>query len=306
MNWKTLIYTLLFVTAIGMVVTLIVFWNIFIISDYQTIKQLQSVVYGSTHLASEGRWTILVLGIAFLSMILVVLSIFFANTLRNNRFKQQQKDFVNMVTHELRLPMSSIQMFAQTMARPDIPASDRERFLEFILVECARMNLLVDHLLKSQQIETGRLPVHLEIVSAGDFIRDFKSKWLRPLNVRIECEANFNIDTMLIELALTNLVSNAEKYGRGVAPVIELTVKEGKVLITVRDGADPIPQKLSKKIFQRFYRMQNRETRQQVGVGLGLYIVRNIMRMHKGSVHVIPGETGISGNAFTLTLPRSP
>lgn len=308
MNWKTAAYTVTFVLALGMVITLIVFWNVYIIGDYQTIKQLQTALHGNSVVPTRARWTILVLGIVFFSLILIVLSLFFANLIRGARFKQQQKDFVNMVTHELRLPMSSIQMFAQTLGRGEIAEADRKLFLERILGECRRMNALIDHLLKSQAIETGRLPLRPQNIDLAHFLTEFREHWPRPLELVLpEKTERLTGDPVLIELSLTNLVANAEKYGRGHTPVISLTVADRRLHITVTDGGAPIPRKFIRHLFKRFYRIPNRETRRQPGVGLGLYIVRNIAKLHKGQVMVTPDSPrpdGHRGNAFTLDFPR--
>jgi two-component system, OmpR family, phosphate regulon sensor histidine kinase PhoR len=308
MNWKMAIYTTVFVLALGMVITLIVFWNVYIIGDYQTIKELNMALHGNAVIPSRSRWTILVLGIVFLSLILTVLSVFFANVMRNTRFKRQQKDFINMVTHELRLPMSSIQMFTQTLSRNEISDADRKIFLDRILGECQRMNLLIDHLLKSQAIETGRLPIHLQNFDLSAFLKDFTANWPRPVSLQLpESTTHFIADPVLLELALANLVSNAEKYGKGHQPYVTLDADAKRVTITVLDGGSPIPRKYLRHLFKRFYRIPNRDTRKQSGVGLGLYIVRNILRSHKGQVSVIPDSLrpdGQRGNAFCLVLPR--
>ncbi len=308
MHLKTAIYTAIFVLAIGMVVTLLVFWNIFIIGDYQTIRELNKALHGNVLIPSGGRWTVLVLGIVFLSTILTVLSVFFANVLRNARFKRQQKDFLNMVTHELRLPMSSIQMFAQTLSRSDFPESDRSAFLDRILGECQRMNALIDHLLKSQAIETGRLPLDKQTLDLDDFVRNFVARWPRPLQWTAgEKIFSVHADPVLLELAIANLVTNAEKYGRGAVPNLVLAKDAKKVTLAVLDGGMPIPRQYVKRIFRRFYRIPSRETRGQSGVGLGLYIVRSIMKLHQGQITVTPAterQDGRQGNAFTLIFPR--
>jgi signal transduction histidine kinase len=310
MSIKTAFSIVVFVLAAGMVITLLVLWNVYIISDYHTIKELYMATHGTPEVPSTGRWTVLAIGITFLSLVLVVLSFYFVTFLRGARFKQQQKDFVNMMTHELKLPMSSIQMFAQTLRQKETGAEERERFLDAILNDCTRLNLLVDHLLKSQQIERGKLPVSLRRLNLRAFIEDFAKKWPRPLTIRMAAEAEAQADPVLLDLALTNLINNAEKYGKGSVPELSLDTAPdpSRVLISVKDAGAPIPKKYAKKIFKRFFRMPTRDTRRQNGVGLGLYIVKTIARQHAGSIDLTSGiaETdGWKGNRFTLTLPRA-
>jgi signal transduction histidine kinase len=265
------------------------------------------VVHGEGyHVPSAGRWTVLILGITFLGILIAVLSVFFANLVRGNRFKRQQRDFGNMITHELRLPLSSIQVFAQTLVQRPLELEERNRFAEGILSECSRLSLLIDQLLKFQQMEQGKLPVRKTSLDAGEFLNTFAGKWPRPLKVRVDESVRLEADPMLLELALANLVSNAEKYGRGGTPEIELSHPGSKAQFIVRDGGRPIPQKFVKRIFRKYYRMPNVTTRRQTGVGLGLYIVKNIASLHQGSIAVnplVPPAAPAEGNEFILRLP---
>ena len=303
MSLRTAIYTTLFVLAIGMVITLLVFWNVYIISDYRTIKELHALAHGNSHgVPTAGRWTVLVLGITFLAILIAVQSVFFANVMRGNRFKRQQRDFTNMVTHELRLPLSSIQVFAQTLRKWTVEPEEHDRFMDGILSECGRLGQLIDQLLKLQQMDQGALPVNRIPMDAARFLEDFAGKWPRPLKLRLEESALVQADPMLLELALANLVTNAEKYGRGGVPEIVLSHAGHDAIFAVRDQGRPIHRKYLKRIFRKFYRIPSPNTRRQNGVGLGLYIVKNIASIHRGSVHVTPLEPPM-GNEFTLRLP---
>lgn len=312
MNLKTATSTAVFVLAAGMVITLLVFWNVYIISDYHTIRELYFITHGDPNVPARGRWTVLTIGITFLSLVLVALSFFFVTFLRGSRFKQQQKDFVNMMTHELKLPMSSIQLFAQTLVEKEVGSEERERFLACILNDCTRMNQLLDHLLKSQQIERGALPVHRRQLEIPPFLNQFSKKWPRKILLDVD-EKKFpqciaQVDPVLLDLALTNLVNNAEKYGQGTIPKISLDVNNKWVNITVEDQGTAIPKKFSKKIFKRFFRIPTRDTRKQNGVGLGLYIVNTIAKEHKGMVTLSSGTQdvdGWTGNRFTLSFLKT-
>ena len=142
------------------------------------------------------------------------------------------------------------------------------------------------------------------------FLQEFAEKWPRPLQIKTDAlsHAQAQVDPVLLDLALTNLVNNAEKYGKGSVPELGVEADDDKVHISVRDAGVPIPKKYAKKIFKRFFRMPTRDTRRQNGVGLGLYIVRTIVRQHKGSVelsHAYPEGQSWKGNCFTMSFPRS-
>jgi signal transduction histidine kinase len=301
MNVRSTVYITLFVLALCGAIALIVFWNIYIIRDYLTIRDLHTELHGSAvGFSAAGRWAVLVLGITAGVLLIVALSLFFAAVMRGNLLKRQQRDFTNMMTHELRLPLSGIQIFAQTLRQGPLEPEDRDRFADGILSECARLGMLIDQLLKIQQLEHGQLLLHKRFLDADALAQTFVDKWPRPLEIFVERNLRVEADPMLLEMSLTNLVTNAEKYGRGSTPEIRVTRDGDSVRFEVRDGGRPLPRKYLKKIFRKFYRIPNLTTRRQNGVGLGLYIVRSVARLHKGdaAAHPLP-----EGNAFTFRIP---
>lgn len=305
MKYRSAIYITLFVFAICLAIALIVFWNIYIIRDYLTIRDLHTELHGSLEdFTSTGRWIVLTLGIAAGVVVIVALSLFFAAVMRGYLLKRQQRDFTNMMTHELRLPLAGIQVFAQTLRQRPLQGEEHDRFSEGILAECARLGQLIDQLLKIQQIEHGQLIVHKRMLDAGELATGFAARWPRPLAVHAETGLQVHADPMLLELSLSNLVNNAEKYGRGTQPGIHVT-RDGKyVRFAVRDGGKPLARQYLRKVFRKFYRVPDLATRRQGGVGLGLYIVRNIARLHKGGAEARPfsGPEG-EGNEFAFRIP---
>jgi two-component system phosphate regulon sensor histidine kinase PhoR len=302
MKIRTTVYVTLFVLAICLAIALLVFWNIYIIKDYFMIRQLHMELHGpGERFGSAARWMVLAGGITAGVFVIVALSLFFASVMRGNRFKQQQRDFTNMMTHELRLPLSGIRIFAQTLRQRTLAPEEHDRFADGILTECDRLGLLIDQLLKIQQIEQRRLLLHKQALDAGVFIRDFAARWPRPLKSRVEAEGRVHADPLLLEMVLTNFVTNAEKYGRGSLPEVLLTREDGMLRLAVRDAGKPLPAKYARKVFRKFYRVPNLNTRRQPGVGLGLYVVKQIARLHKGKARALPLSP--EGNEFSITLP---
>lgn len=307
MNVRGRVYVTLFVLALCLAVVLIVFWNIYIIRDYLTIRDLHAELHGGTEdFSSAGRWLVLALGIAAGVLLIVALSLFFAAVMRGNILKKQQRDFTNMMTHELRLPLSGIQIFAQTLRQGPLDPEDRDRFADGILSECARLATLIDQLLKIQQLEHGQLLLHKKFLDAGEFAGEFAAKWPRALKVEAARGLRVEADPLLLEMSLRNLVSNAEKYGRGSMPELRVAREGDSARFEVRDGGRPLARKYLKKIFRKFYRIPNLTTRRQNGVGLGLYIVRSVARLHRGDAEARPiTGAGEEGNVFLFRIPLS-
>jgi signal transduction histidine kinase len=304
MRIRAAVYITLFVLAVCLAIALIVFWNIYIIRDYLTIRDLHTELHGETAVfSSHGRWIVLALGITAGVVLIVALSLFFAAVMRGHLLKRQQRDFANMMTHELRLPLSGIRLLAQTLRQGPLLPEETDRFADGILSECERLGRLIDQLLKVQQIEHGQLLLHKRPLDAVRVVHDIAAAWPRPLKLDVaEGPLPLDADPLLLEMCLTNLLTNAEKYGRGTTPEIHVTREDGQVRFAVRDGGRPLQRKYLKKVFRKFYRVPNLTTRRQGGVGLGLYIVRSVARLHKGIAEARP-LSDPEGNEFSFRIP---
>jgi|GEM_PF-917316 len=310
MSLRTSVNITLFVLAICLAIAMLVLWNVYIIRDYLTIRDLHAELHGTAgSFSARGRWIALGLGITAGVVLIVALSLFFAGVMRGNILKRQQRDFANMMTHELRLPLSGIQIFAQTMRQRPLEPEERDRFADGILSECARLGQLIDQLLKVQQLEHKQLLLHRKTVDAAELVTAFAARWPRPLEVDIAAALPLllmDADPLLLEMSLNNLVTNAEKYGRGSRPVLALSREGGYARFAVRDGGRPLDRKYLKKVFRKFYRVPNLTTRRQGGVGLGLFIVASVAKLHKGDAEARPleaSEIHPEGNEFAFRIP---
>jgi two-component system, OmpR family, phosphate regulon sensor histidine kinase PhoR len=230
---------------------------------------------------------------------------------REANLSRLQSDFVSKVSHELRTPLTSIRLFSETLALRRGDAAAEEKCIEGLAKESARLQELIDRLLDWGRMESGRREFVFRItdvqailsaaLAAFDHIRERRrieiELELPPENVSVEA------DRAAVADALFNLLTNAYKYG-GDPPRIRLSVElqPADVRITVRDNGSGIPPAEHKRIFQKFYRVDDRLSREREGSGLGLAIVKHVMKAHDGHVRLesAPGK----GSAFTLVLPR--
>lgn len=299
-----------FVIAVLMVITILVFWNVFIIGDFQTIKELsRSLESGRSGSPATGfdpstRWWIVALGSSFLAVILVALSLFFTSYVVNRRYRSLQTDWLNMTTHELKLPTANIQLFAQTLQRSHLDDSDRDRFLGLILQETRRLDGLVSRILQARRIEGGMQELRLERFELRQWMTEYVRKGIAPIFVLVPGPPlTVRADKLMLEAILNNLLGNALKYGDGSAPTVEISAPPGHVQIDVIDKGLGVPQKHRKRIFDRFYRIPLREHRRQSGTGLGLYIAKSSVELMGGSVG-IKDNPGGKGSVFWFRLPE--
>jgi two-component system phosphate regulon sensor histidine kinase PhoR len=229
---------------------------------------------------------------------------------REANLSRLQSDFVSKVSHELRTPLTSIRLFAETLAlRRGDPLAEG-KCIEGLARESTRLQELIDRLLDWGRMESGGREFVLKHTDLRSIVETALEAF-EPARERrqVEVSAELPPESLVVHAdrgamsdALLNLLTNAYKYG-GDPPRIQLTctVTPKEVSITVRDNGHGIPDTEHKRIFQKFYRVDDRLSREREGSGLGLAIVKHVMRAHRGRVE-LESRLG-KGSAFSLVLP---
>jgi two-component system, OmpR family, phosphate regulon sensor histidine kinase PhoR len=229
---------------------------------------------------------------------------------REANLSQLQSDFVSKVSHELRTPLTSIRLFSETLAlrRDDRDAADK--CIDGLNREGARLSELIDRLLTWGRMESGRREYHRRQTEVqaivDDAIASFETvRQRRRANVTFERGQDLpaiHADRAAVSDALLNLLTNASKYG-GDPPEIHvaLSTTGRDVRIAVKDNGPGIPASEHKRIFQKFYRVDDRLSRVTEGSGLGLAIARHVVKAHAGRIELF-SEPG-NGSVFTIVLP---
>lgn len=229
---------------------------------------------------------------------------------REAKLSQLQSDFVSKVSHELRTPLTSIRLFSETLAlrREDDKAVDT--CIEGLHQEVSRLQELIVRLLDWGRMESGQRQYHMQATRAVDIVReavdDFEPQRERQ-SAQLEVEVEDGLPVLFAEKAsvrdaVFNLLTNAGKYG-GSPPQIHVRVygQNDKICIAVEDNGSGIPVGEHKRIFRKFYRVDDRLSRRKEGSGLGLAIAKHVVRAHKGRIE-LKSEPG-QGSTFTLVLP---
>lgn len=239
------------------------------------------------------------------------------------RLETIRKDFVANVSHELRTPLTSIRGYVEALldGGKDDPETSAQ-FLNIIMKESDRLNLILEDLLQLSKIESGRVHFKQEPVEIGSVIERTLAT-LKPLadKKRHQLEAQIAADLPLISgdqdrlvQVLTNLVDNAIKYtpdgGKITIAARRVPVSKGKtetvpaaVELSVADTGIGIPEPDRPRVFERFYRVDKARSREMGGTGLGLAIVKHIVEGHGGQVWV---EGNVpTGSRFVVQLPAS-
>jgi PAS domain S-box-containing protein len=226
---------------------------------------------------------------------------------------RMREEFLSIASHELRTPLTPLLMQIQSLSRhlersPNEPV-DRERLQRSLgraERQVDRLRALVETLLDVSRLATRGLKLTLEDVDLSEMLRDVATSFAEqsarvdsPLTVSADDGVVGRWDRLRIEQVLSNLVANAIKYGAGKPISVSLEAAPGVARITVSDHGIGIPRNKLEKIFNRFERAV--PTDNYGGLGLGLYVARQIAEAHGGTI-AVTSEVD-KGSSFVLELP---
>jgi two-component system phosphate regulon sensor histidine kinase PhoR len=251
-----------------------------------------------------------ILTVAFVALVATGVILVLVFVRREANLSELQADFVSKVSHELRTPLTAIRLFAETMDRSRGDAVTQQKCLAMLMTETERLTRRIERLLDWGRMEAGRKLYDLQPESVTAIVEGaaetFPPARYGEIDFEMTVEAalpSVKVDRAAVVDAIVNLLSNAQKYG-GSPPVVRLSAKlseDGDVAISVSDNGAGIAPREHRRIFEKFYRIDDRLARDREGSGLGLAIVRHIVRGHGGRVMVESAEG--RGSTFTLVLP---
>ena len=220
----------------------------------------------------------------------------------------QQKNFVLSVTHELKTPIAATKLQLQTLLKhKQLEENQREQLLQSALKETNRLNRLIEDVLLASQAEKNELIINTEKINLSDLTKDTIENYYKEkisngsLRINIEPEVNVMADKLLFPSIIINLIDNAFKYSPENPQVVFELKKEGQqAQIQVSDNGIGVDVSQKEKIFLKFYRVGNEETRKTKGTGLGLYIVKTIVQAHGGKISVSNNQ--LKGSVFTVSI----
>jgi signal transduction histidine kinase len=220
---------------------------------------------------------------------------------------KRQNNFMLSVTHELKTPLTSIQLALQTLMKRKLKEEDREDLLSKALSANQRLAVLIDNILNASRLENDGFEPKSDVFPLNSFlnkaIEDLRK--VHPSAV-FNMESNVDIitaDTYMIETVLNNLLENALKYS-GESAHIQVSVQQRNEMchITIADQGPGIPDEEKVKIFEKFYRVGNEISRSKKGSGLGLFISKEFIERHKGLIRC---ENNVpKGTKFIIELPH--
>ncbi len=250
------------------------------------------------------------------SVFMLLTVLFFAYSmfviLRQKRLSEQQKDFINNMTHEFKTPISTIKISSDVfLNHPEVQSDDRLfQYASIIQEQNQRLNNQVEKVLQISRIEKGGLKIKPELVHFSALLTEA----LKSCDARIENRGGkltinvqeglwLNADKLHLSNILHNLFDNAIKYCKDVPEVtVNAVEKKGYVNLEVCDEGLGIPREYQPKVFDKFFRVPTGNIHNVKGFGLGLYYVKSICRAHNWKIDM-ESEDG-EGTCFRIRMPR--
>ena len=256
-------------------------------------------------------WAILGVGVALLVLVLVGVIVYLALTVKAIALSQRQSNFIDSVTHELKSPLASLKLYLQTLTRRPVSPAQQADFHRFMLQDVERLDTLIDHLLDAAKTLQRRPAAPLAATPLEPVLRRacdtaVHRHGVPPERVRLAAapELHVRAGEADLEIIFRNLVDNAVKYSLP-DPDVEVTAAPAaadRVVVRVIDNGPGIPIAQRTAVFRRFLRLGSELERSTPGTGLGLFLVKSLVRHLRGTVSV-HGRGSDRGTVMEVELP---
>jgi signal transduction histidine kinase len=230
--------------------------------------------------------------------------------LREFELAKMEKTFLLSVTHELKTPIAAIKLFMETLKSRKLNAEQTSDIVHQTLSEAQRLQMLSENILLVTRLDQKnnsplreKIDLTQLITQESSRLKNYGGKGERKIQVHSGEHAYCSGEPELIRALVNNLLENALKYSPPDSAIdISITHEVSELVLQLSDLGIGIPEEERERIFEKFYRVGNEETRKHKGTGLGLYLARSIVKLHRGSIKVQPNIP--KGTTFIVRLPH--
>jgi signal transduction histidine kinase len=268
-------------------------------SYYQDALNIESATHRKTiQYIAEGS--------TFLGLILLGAVFVFRATRRQIKLSQQQQNFMMAVTHELKTPIAIAQLNLETLQKRQLEEDKRQKLISNTLQEANRLNTLCNNILFAAQLDAGAYKANKQDLNFTDLLEgcidNFKNRFpWRTIQENISESIYIIGELLLLQMLVNNLIDNANKYaGKETSITIALTQNGDQIEFSVADLGEGLADEEKKKVFDKFYRVGEENTRKTKGTGLGLYLCKKIVEGHNAKIFVTNNHP--QGSIFNVTF----
>lgn len=295
--------------ALAISLFLYIYWYIGVSENLKAVVQRYQLDPGQFFEART--WVVILIMSLLVGVILAGILIIFIYNLKTLQLYRLQQTFINNFTHELKTPVTSLKLYLETFARHRLSREEQLKYIGFMLQDVERLSDNISSILNLARIESRVYEGEFTPVDLAETIRRFIADNLhifRDCDIRVEDAPGgslyYPVIVTLFEMLLMNILTNAVKYNASGRPRIDISFERRKnsLLLRVRDNGIGIAEEEKTMIFRKFYRSRHKEGVPAGGSGIGLYLVQQIARLHRGRMTANSEGEG-KGSVFTLTLP---
>ncbi len=297
------------IIALATSLTLYIYWYVGVSSGLKEVVHKFNLDSGQ-FLKSETWVVILILSI-LVGIILIGIFIIFIYNHKIIQLYRMQHNFINNFTHELKTPVTSLNLYLETFMRHQLSRDDQLKYLEYMVQDVERLSDNISRILNLARIESksyGGEFILSELISTVEKFLKNNEQIFHGCEVNIHNPSArqfaYPINVPLFEMLLMNILTNAIKYNESKKPIVDITFTQQKNQLHIKfaDNGIGIEKNEIKKIFKKFYQSGTADDMSAKGSGLGLHLAQNIARIHKSKI-VAESKGHGKGSAFTIILP---
>lgn len=256
-------------------------------------------------------WVVIVILSILVGIIMAGIFLISVFNVKMLRLYRLQHNFINNFTHELKTPVTSMQLYLETFRKYELPRAMQLKYIDYMLVDVSRLTANINRILNLARLESKVYefkPVQVDLVGAVEEFLKKNGHLFQSCEISLHNPSgrifSYPMDQPLFEMLLMNLLSNAKKYNEAKNPSVDVTFtpEPGHLDISFKDNGLGLRKRECRKIFKKFYRVDRAGKTEDGSSGLGLYFVDNIVKIHHGRIRAQSDGPG-KGTTFTITLP---
>jgi len=310
-NWlfHPIVVFILSIVALTTSLVLYIYWYVEVSSGLKAVIKKANLDPGQI-LASQTWVVILVLSMLVGIILMGIFTIFVYNQ-KTFQLYRLQHNFINNFTHELKTPVTSLKLYLETFQKYDLSRKDQLKYLGYMVLDADRLSGNINRILDLARIESKTYGGEFVLQNIVEVVERFckgNKHLFGECAIHVHNPAgrtfSYPVNLPLFEMLLMNLLTNAIKYNKSETPRVDITFehKGRKLHLRFEDNGIGLPKAEIKKVFRKFYQIGRSDNMSAKGSGLGLYLVENIARLHKGKV-AAENKEGETGSVFSVILP---
>lgn len=298
------------IIALGLSLFLYIYWYIEVSAGLMAI--IQKTNLDPNQFVAWQTWVVIMVMSILVGIILVGIFLIFIYQRKTLALYRSQRKFINSFTHELKTPTASLQLYLETFAKHELTRDKQLKYLNYMLEDVARLSDNINGILNLARIEAKIFGGKFVIVDLVAVVEEFCRKngqLFRGSEILIDTPPiqgyYCSIDHSLFQVLMMNLLSNGIRHNKNNRPQVRITFSDTKknIQLHLADNGVGFEKSQINKIFRKFFQIEESGWDHAGGTGLGLYMVEQVVRLHKGRITAQSEGLG-KGARFTVSLPK--